>query len=425
MRTVIFEDDHLPSTNFTPLTLTRPVFELTLGTKSLLQSLVETQGLSDYAFKVRPYLEEITRQRCRGKEVNPSRVEEKTLFINALINPEEEAVAKLLKRDDDFTAFAGKHLTAAKLSSKAANSLLLQNAMNKRELKATTSSTHIDLPESSLIQYPWQLIERNPDAIRRQAKSFSGGDDSPSLEGCSVLGQRKNLLFQGSANVEPSVTFDVRGGPVLVGEDAEIRSFSRIEGPVYIGRQAQIRSAKIGVGTSIGDQCRIGGEVEDSIIDNYSNKAHDGFIGHSYIGEWVNIGAGTSNSDLKNTYGTVRMDVGGLKVDSGSIKIGCFIADYAKTSIGCFIYTGKRIGVSSQTHGYVTEDVPSFTIHMKSISGKCFELKLDSASETQKRMMTRRGVEQTEPDKSLLAKVFEMTQQDRYRSGVLKSSYTM
>ncbi len=423
MRTVIFEDDHLAS-NFTPLTTTRPVFELTLGAKSILQNLVETLRLSDYALKVRPHLEEITRQRCRVEVVNPSRAEEKTLFINALINPEEEAATKLLNRDGDFAALAGNHLAAAKLSGNDAN-MLLQSTMNSVDVKNIARVARLELPESSLIQYPWQLIERNSDMIRRQAKSFSGGDDSPSLEGCSVLGQRKNLLFQGGANVEPSVTFDVRRGQILIGEDAEIRSFSRIEGPVYIGRRAQIRSAKIGVGTSVGDQCRIGGEVESSIIDSFSNKAHDGFIGHSYIGEWVNIGAGTSNSDLKNTYGTIRMNVGGVKVDSGSIKMGCFIADYAKTSIGCFIYTGRRIGVSSQVHGYVTEDVPSFTIYMKSLSGKCFELRLDSASETQKRMMARRRIEQTVHDKALLTKLFEMTQHERYWGGVLKSDSSL
>ena len=421
MRAVIFEDD--TALNFAPLTLTRPAFELTLGTKSLLQNLVETLGLSDYTLKVRPYLEGITKQRCR-REINPSRTEENMLlFINGLLNPTQQ-VAALIKQDEAFAAFTGDHLVAARLNHKDADKMLQSKTIGEN-LKTLSSLKRIDLPESLLIRYPWQLIERNPDAIKHQAESFPNGDDSPSLDGCFVLGQRKNLLFEGNAKVEPSVTFDVRGGPIIIGEDAEIRSFTRVEGPVYIGRRAQIRSARVSGGTSIGDQCRVGGEVEATIIDHCSNKAHDGFIGHSYIGEWVNIGAGTSNSDLKNTYGTIRMSLGSARVDTGSIKVGCFVGDYAKTSIGCFIYTGRRIGVSSQIHGYITEDVPSFTIYAKNISGKNFELKLDSASETQRRMMMRRGAEQTEQDKSLLSAIFEATQRERYLSGVLKSDFIL
>lgn len=368
-------------------------------------------------------MEGITKQRCR-REVNPSHTEENMLlFINGLIIPTQQ-VANLLKQEEAFVAFSGDHLAAAKLNRKEADKLLQSKAISEN-LNAFSGLKHIDLPESLLIQYPWQLIERNPGMIKHHAASFPNGDDSPSLDGCFVLGQRKNLLFEGNAKVEPSVTFDVRGGPVVVGEDAEIRSFTRVEGPAYIGRRAQIRSARVSGGTSIGDQCRVGGEVEATIIDNCSNKAHDGFIGHSYIGEWVNIGAGTSNSDLKNTYGTIKMSLGNDRVDTGSIKVGCFIGDYAKTSIGCFIYTGRRIGVFSQIHGYITEDVPSFTIYAKNLSGKNFELKLDSASETQRRMMMRRGVEQTEPDKSLLSTIFEDTQRERYLSGVLKSDFTL
>ncbi|MEE9586214.1 MAG: hypothetical protein V3W09_04860, partial [Nitrososphaerales archaeon] len=272
--------------------------------------------------------------------------------------------------------------------------------------------------------YPWQLVERTSTSIEAQVKDLPRGDE-PDLRRCEVLGRRSKLIFEGSCSVEPFVTFDLRRGSVLIGEGAEIQSSSRIEGPAYVGRWSQIRSARIHGGTTIGDHCKVGGEVDCSVFSGYSNKAHDGFLGHSYVGEWVNIGAGTSNSDIKNTYGTVKMDVGGRRVDTGSNKVGCFIADYAKASIGCYIYTGKRIGVSSQIHGYVSEDVPSFTIHTKSLTGKAFELRLNSAVETQKRMMNRREVQQTGEDKALLAKIFEITQNERYKHGVIKTSLTL
>lgn len=414
---IIFEGEL--TSNFTPLTLTRPTFDLTLGTKTLLQNLTARLNLKEYTLKVQPHLAKITRQR-HNRTVNPTQAEEDTVLINGLISPNEQ-VKKLLRQEENFTVFSGDQLALAKMSKKDAERFL-QDTASPESLKA--NSKLLELPESSLIRYPWQLVERNPSAIAEQMKNLPRGEE-PDLQRCEVLGQRSNLLFEGHASVEPYVAFDLRRGSVWVGEDAEIQSFTRIEGPAYIGRHATIRSARIHGGTTIGDYCKIGGEVDCSIISGYSNKAHDGFLGHSYVGEWVNIGAGTSNSDLKNTYGTVKIELGGKKVDTGSMKVGCFIADYAKTSIGCFIYTGRRIGVSSQTHGYVTKDVPSFTAYTKSLTGKAFELRLDSAVETQKRMMKRRGVQQTAEDKALLFRVFEMTQDERYRRGVLKSGLTL
>jgi UDP-N-acetylglucosamine diphosphorylase/glucosamine-1-phosphate N-acetyltransferase len=416
MRTVIFEDTL--AENFAPITLTRPTFDLTLGTKTLLQTLTETLGLTRYSLKVRPHLAETTRQKHRI-EVNPTRAEEKTTFFNALLSPDKQVI-ELLSRDEEFAAYSGSHLAAAKLSRRNAEQLL-DTPIGDKNLNNITDPKRLRLPESVLIRYPWQLIERNAEEIADQASTFPAGAGPP-LDGCSVLGERSALRFEGDAIVDPTVTFDVKEGPILVGEGAEIQSFSRIEGPVYIGRRAQIRSARIGGGTTIGDHCRIGGEVESTIVDRYSNKAHTGFIGHSYVGEWVNIGAGTSNSDIKNTYGTVRMEIEGTRVDTANVKVGCFIADNAKTSIGSFVYTGRRIGVASQIHGYITEDVSSFTVYTKGFSGRNCELRLDSAVETQRRMMARRGVEQTEADRGLLAAVFEMTQYDRYRNGVLKSN---
>ncbi|MFQ6134323.1 MAG: putative sugar nucleotidyl transferase [Nitrososphaerales archaeon] len=417
MQYIIFDGEI--TSNFTPLTLTRPAFDLTLGTKTLLQNLTERLNLKEYTLKVQPHLTEITRQRHK-RNVNPSQAEEEAVFINGLITLGER-VEKLLRQKENFTAFSGDQLALAKLSRKDADEFL-QGTASPQSLKANLK--RLELPESTLIRYPWELVERTAAAIEGQVKNLPRGEE-PVLRRCEVLGRRSNLLFEGSASVEPYVTFDLRRGSVWIGEDAEIQSSTRIEGPAYIGRRAQIRSARVHGGTTIGDYCKVGGEVDCSIVSGYSNKAHDGFLGHSYVGEWVNIGAGTSNSDLKNTYGTVKMELGGMKVDTGSIKIGCFIADYAKTSIGCFIYTGKKIGVSSQIHGYISEDVPSFTIYANSLVGKSFELRLDSAVETQKRMMERRGVEQTEQDKALLAKVFEITQDERYGRGVLKAGLTL
>jgi glucose-1-phosphate thymidylyltransferase len=139
----------------------------------------------------------------------------------------------------------------------------------------------------------------------------------------------------------------------------------------------------------------------------------------------VNIGAATTNSNLKNTYGTVKVMVKGKKVDTCLVKIGCFIGDYAKTSIGTQIYTGKKIGVASHVHGFVTEDVPSFTLWAKSLGAEPTELHLKSVIETQKRVFARRGIKQTSEDIELLKKLFRLTAQERRKARVVKGKFEL
>src|SRR5437763_1256292 len=137
---------------------------------------------------------------------------------------------------------------------------------------------------------------------------------------------------------------DTTQGPVMVNAHAVVTSFTRLEGPCYVGPYTQIQGAKIRPGTTLGPQCRVGGEVEASIIHGHSNKYHEGFLGHSYVGEWVNLGAGTSNSDLRNDYGEVTVTVAGRRVPTGLTKVGCFLGDHTKTGLGTLLNTGTNAG---------------------------------------------------------------------------------
>ncbi len=225
--------------------------------------------------------------------------------------------------------------------------------------------------------------------------------------------------------VEAHVTLDARDGPIFIGNETIVHAGSRISGPTYIGDKTMIPSGLIREGCSIGHVCRVGGELEETIIQGYTNKYHTGFIGHAYIGEWVNVGAATTNSDLKNTYGTVHVKTGRKNVDTGQTKVGCFIGDHAKTSIGTQIYTGRKIGVASQVHGFVLKDVPSFTIWSESLGSKPVELYLESAIETQKRVLSRRGVKQTREDTELLKKLFEITAQERKKASIVRKKFAL
>jgi glucose-1-phosphate thymidylyltransferase len=161
---------------------------------------------------------------------------------------------------------------------------------------------------------------------------------------------------------------------------------------------------------------KIGGEVEASIIEPYSNKQHHGFLGHSYLGSWINLGAGTCNSDLKNTYGKVKMDYRGESVATDMQFMGCIIGDYAKSAINTSIFTGKVIGACSMLYGFVTTNVPSFVNYARSF-GQVTELPAEIMVATQQRMFARRQVEQRPVDIQLLHAMYDLTRPERQLAG--------
>jgi len=418
---LIFENDL--TLNFHPITLTRPAFDLTLGTKTLLDAVLDEIKPEHYSLLVSEHLSSITAKRHPNINVNPQKVEGDVVFINSLLRLDIQELNKLLKKDSHFVAFSNDDLVMAKVSSKLAREALIPpgSMASTFSSKFKGYADEFTLDDSSLIRYPWQLIELNPEAIIRQSSSLKGISDVG--KNSILLGPSSRLIMDERVEIEEPAFFDTRNGPIHIGSRAKILPFSRIKGPVHIGKESTILSAIIEE-TTIGDFAKIGGEVDNSIFAGYCNKAHEGFIGHSYVGEWVNLGAMTTNSDLKDTYGTIKMMIKGERLDSGRIKVGCFIADNVKTSIGTYVYTGKKIGVASQIHGYVTEDVPSFTIYAKSMGYRLFEVNIESAIEAQKRMMKRRGIEQTKEDADLLRKVFMMSKEERYKAGAIKGEFS-
>jgi carbonic anhydrase/acetyltransferase-like protein (isoleucine patch superfamily) len=184
-----------------------------------------------------------------------------------------------------------------------------------------------------------------------------GGDALP--DGTIVLGPRERIAARGA--VEPGVVFDVRNGAVVIEPGAEVRSGTRLEGPCWIGAGARIVGGFVR-GSVIGPACVVRGEVSASIFVGYGNKAHDGFVGHSIVGHWANLGAGTTTSNLKNTYGPVRLHVAGEQIETGRTFLGSLIGDHAKTAIGTMLATGTVIGAGANVFGVaqVPKYVPPF-----------------------------------------------------------------
>jgi UDP-N-acetylglucosamine diphosphorylase/glucosamine-1-phosphate N-acetyltransferase len=261
-------------------------------------------------------------------------------------------------------------------------------------------------------KYIWELVLANPaqltiDFVAAGRTGIEGTIEQPN----AIRGSKNDIYIAPGAMIHPMVVIDAEHGPVYLDEGVEVHPFTRIEGPCYVGKKSILLGAKCREGNSIGPMCRIGGEVEESIIHGYSNKYHDGFLGHAYLGEWVNLGALTTNSDLKNDYSSVSVILDGrTPVNTGSTKVGSLVGDHAKTSIGTLMNTGAYVGAMTliATHGkLLPKYLPSFAWFLDGAVTEGFgKSKLYEAAKT---AMGRRNCVWTPADEAMWDAIYEMT----------------
>jgi len=197
---------------------------------------------------------------------------------------------------------------------------------------------------------PADLIANIGRQIESDLLLLSAGFGTRPALAVQTEGDLSRVYIHTEADISRHAVIDTRGGPVVIDADARIGAFCLIQGPAYIGRKTQLDSCRLS-NTIAGENCRLGGEIADSIIGDFSNKHHDGFLGHSLVGDWVNLGALTTTSDLKNNYGEVRLAFGAERFATGTIKFGAVIGDYAKTAIGTLIGTGTVIDLGANLFG--------------------------------------------------------------------------
>jgi UDP-N-acetylglucosamine diphosphorylase/glucosamine-1-phosphate N-acetyltransferase len=227
------------------------------------------------------------------------------------------------------------------------------------------------------------------------------GDRVP--EGSLVLGDPANLVCLG-ATVEPGVVFDVRHGAVVIDQGSEIRNGSRLEGPTYVGPGTRVLGGFIR-GSVFGPECRVRGEISSSVFFGFANKSHDGFVGHSVVGHWVNLGAGTTTSNLKNTYGQVRLEIDGERIETGRLNVGTLFGDHAKTAIGTMLATGTVVSAGANVFGTPTppKHVPPFA--WGSSGGE--RMTEDGFLRIAERVMTRRAVPFSPERRESLRRTFQ------------------
>ncbi len=226
-----------------------------------------------------------------------------------------------------------------------------------------------------------------------------GGDPLP--DECVVIGDPTDVVLLG-AHVEPGVTFDVRNGAVVLEQHVYVKSGTRFEGPTYVGPGTEVLGGLIQASV-FGPRCRVRGEIADSVFLGYTNKAHDGFIGHSAIGRWVNLGADTVTSDLKNTYGPVRLRLGDETIETHRPKLGTLLGDHAKTAIGTLLDTGTVIGAGANVFG-ATRPPKYLRPFAWGTDGEM--MKADGFLTVASRVMPRRHVEVTDDVRRMLEELY-------------------
>jgi len=398
MKIVLFEDNKCKS--LYPLGFFSPLHCLQAGLWTL-HSMIELLDIPILTIVREHFLFNEDKNPVIGKHDN-----EPIFFLNASIEPDVrylETIKHVINAGDPFITTSGNRVAAAfitpgknfpeNISPQEVSPLLLEMDLPlERKMFKTIDWPH-ETVDSNL-----RLFEANLEKIISIGK----------------YDEKQPGFFVGKdVNLASTVAVNTDDGPVVIDSGVTVMDFTFLRGPIYIGKNSRITErSSIKDQTSIGIHCKIGGEIEASTIDSYSNKQHHGFLGHSCVGKWVNLGAGTSTSDLKNTYGKIRIDYNGERVGTDMQFLGSVIGDFSKTAINTSLFTGKIVGACSLIYGTVTTNVPSFSSYARSF-GQVTEISPEQVIKIQERMFLRRGVKQTDRDIELMKRVFEMTRHER------------
>jgi len=377
-----------------PIALTRPVFDLRCGAFTFIERIRLLRPQATLSLFVREELAELTRERFPDCSVNPD-TPSGGLWLNGGVLWREESL-KLLEEQGDTAHSKKGRLMGVNLSNKDAHNWIAAGGPCEVPLRISADEADI-----TAINYLWECVHENGDAIRDDASHFLLGEINGRIDDGAHLVKLDEIFLGEGSRVRVGAIIDAEPGPVIIGKNVIIQPGAYVQGPLFIGDGSLIRSgAKIFGETSIGPGCKLGGEVTESIFQGWSNKQHDGFLGNAYIGEWVNLGAGTNNSDLKNNYTSVDVMVNGERIDTGSIFVGLFIGDHSKSAIGTQFNTGTVVGPACNvvTAGFPRRAIPPFSWVMQR---KSKDHAFDAFTKTAIAAKNRRGHSLSRAEKNL------------------------
>lgn len=363
MQLCIYESDDVEA--LMPLVQIRPVFSLVLGAKSLLERTVSFFSGAQVSVFCRGALADIVKERYSDLQVQTLDSSLPTLFLDARVVVNAELVTQLLNGvHGDVQLYYSDDLCIGAYFSKPPQSFSLYQEAIRSGAGETCS-----LKGVNCVVHVWQLLAWH--------KALLMAD----------LGATP-LVKEAGVQIEDYVYLDTTKGPIYLSEGVYVEAGTRLEGPLFVGPHASILGGKIKASV-IGAHCKVAGEVSESVFSAYSNKAHAGYVGNSYIGEWVNLGAGTTTSNLKNTYGAVSLERQGHRQDTGMQFLGSIMGDYVKTGIGTLLNTGTCIGLGASIWGAALhqKDIPDFAWGE---SGQYTTIRLDKLLDMAEKMRARR-----------------------------------
>jgi UDP-N-acetylglucosamine diphosphorylase/glucosamine-1-phosphate N-acetyltransferase len=396
--TLVFVDDAL-ARDFQPFAMTRPCCELRAGALLVRQRWEKATGEATIGFIGAPHLLDFD-EAGAAQSVSGS-IPAGTILVNS------RCAVGLAELDLDATSWTCHgQLAAVRLAEATDHASIQRDGGRLESFDGHGQAVEI---EGTWLDQVWDLVRHLPDLLSSDIPHVAEWTDQDPTSHLTTLGAHP-VFIESGATIEPFVVLDATSGPVLVRQGAKVQSFTRLVGPCLIGEATTVSGGRV-ASSSIGEHCRVHGEVSVSVFTAYANKGHDGFIGHSVLGRWVNLGAGTVNSNLKNNYSDVALWTPRGVERTGMQFLGSFIGDHAKTAIGTRLTTGAVVGTGANVYGagITPRYVPPFAWGLD--ESDVWEL--EAFLETAERAMKRRDVVLTEKARRQLAAAWERAVQDR------------
>lgn len=345
---IIFTEEFCQPENLYPFTLTRQIQDIRIGILTIREKWEYVLGLTSF-----DRMEDDYKDLERSIRLESIAADDVCFLIHGNILPTPKLVKTLKKlKNGEFISVNGNAGVVFRFSKK--------EIPDPNKIKVSKAITITDDVKS--LQFPWDIFHLNEYAINNDFELLTQKRKSQKISSSNKTIKTKDIFIEKGATIENCI-LNASTGPIYIGKNALIMEGSAIRGPFACGEGAVVKmGSKIYGATTIGPYCTVGGEIKNSVFFGYSNKAHDGYIGDSVIGEWCNLGAGTTNSNMKNNASEVKVWTSKGEMNAGQ-KCGVLMGDYSKTSINTSINTGTVIGVSSiiLEPGLTPKYIPNFS----------------------------------------------------------------
>ncbi len=412
MKILIYEDSGYK--NLYPLNLLRASYDIHCGANTILHRI---EKIINDKFEVTlhcrnsliPYLKEFHKHKFNSIS------KDDYLLINGRVVFNEDSLKYLISRKEKNSCFIyndnliAAFITKDKIQSvkekiESADNVLDKEFFEMIKLKSISLKDNFNV---RVINYSWDVIDHilhgGLDEDLNYFLNLKENKKLQRIKNRESFIEHKKIFVSKDAEIYPEVVFDASTGRIVIDEKTTIEPFTFIKGPVYIGKNCLIKSgSKIYGPCVIGESSKVAGEIAESVFHSYVNKQHDGFIGHSYICPFVNLGADTVTSDLKNNYSKIAISLDGKVVNTGMQFFGSMIGDHSKTSINTMLNTGSLVGIFANIFGggFPSKDVGSFTWNESGKNSERYDI--DKAIETAKIVMERREIKMSEAYENLV-----------------------